>query len=96
MTAAPAIEHVKQEGPDRPQFDVDMFVGQSECEEQSGTAQRSSTDNMLRGCCCDIKPDSISIRLVSWAETEPSGHINDKATRVKSADCVNRLITLNL
>lgn len=51
MTAAPAIEHVKQEGPDRPQFDVDMFVGQSECEEQSGTAQRSSTDNMLRGCC---------------------------------------------
>jgi len=93
MTVAPAME---QEDPDRSQFDIDMFVGQSECEAQSGPAQRSSTVDMLCGCCCDVKPDSISIRVVSWAETELGGHINDTATRVKSADCVIRLITLNL
>jgi hypothetical protein len=96
MTVAPAIEHVEQDGPDRPQFDVDRFAGQSECGVQSGRAQRSSTDGIPCGCCCDVKPDSISIRVVSWAETEPGGHINDTATRVISAACVIRPIMLSL
>jgi hypothetical protein len=71
------------------QFDIDMFVGQSECEAQSGKTQGSSTDDMLCGCSCTIE-------VASSAETGLSGHINDTATRVNSADCVIRLITLNL
>ncbi len=78
------------------QFDIDMFVGQSVCEAQSGKAQGSSTDDMLCGCSCDVKPDSITIMDASWAETGITGHISDAATRASNANCVIRLITLHL
>ncbi len=78
------------------QFDIDMFVGQPEYEAQSGKAQGSPTDDMLCDRSCTGKPDSITIREASWAETGLTGHINNNATRVHSADCEFRLTTLNL
>ena len=88
--------HIEHESPDMLQFDIDMFVGQSEYEGQSGKAQGSCTDDMLCDRSCIVIPGSITISDASWAETGLSGHINNTATRAHSADCVIRLITLKL
>lgn len=87
---------VEHENPDMLQLDIAMFVRQSEHEAQSGKAHGLSTDDMVCGRSCAVKPDCVIIEDVSWAEAGLPGNINVTTAKAHTADFVIRLITLHL